>query len=366
MQQFTPTGGDDTAALQAAISGATSLEILAGNGHISAPLVVDHPCEIVWRKEAVLWVADPACDVLSVEAQQVTLIEPRIQAAVPRTGGAHIRLKQNLAHAFKSEGGQLHGYHTGVSIDGVSGVLIDDLVAGAGVQGQGAVVKVSGGFALTIRNPTFNAPAGYVSSAGIHVTACGDLKISDGHVIGYDTNLLASASAEMICSLWVVGVFLDQGGRPCLLNATGAGRIVRSKFSNVWLSGGQQQGLLAIADGANKIDGLDLDGIHGLLNGASAIQIEAGVKNARVLGGEFAQNAGCGIAIGPNIKDFSVQGARTGNCAGLTGNGQWGIGIYGSGHSGYQVVGNDCRGNAAGSFLDDLSGTGKIVGANLC
>lgn len=362
MQTFTPTGCDDTAALQTAVNSTSSLEVLAGTSKISAPLVIPHECEIVFRKGAQLLADHPSCDVLSVEAEWVRLVEPRIEAAVPRTGGSFVRLKAGAAHRFKSEGGRFRGYWAGFTIEQVATASILDLNCLGGVPGQGAAVVVLGGFDLTISDLLCDAPRDAQPAAGVLVLACGDLLLADSNIMNHGHDLLVQPGAgQVVASLWVSRTFLDTAIRGAFFNPIG-GSIVRAKLSDVWVSGHSDQGVLMQGAG---LDGADLSGVHAFLNGTSGIHLEGGAKNIQIIGGKVAANGDNGIAVGAGVVDFSVQDLTSGECEGLSGNGAWGMLVHGNGHSGYRIIGNDFRGNGAGGLYDPLLGAPKIVKDNL-
>jgi hypothetical protein len=364
---FIPTGGNDTAALQAAISGASSLEILAGDAKISTALVIDHECEIIWRKGARLLADDPSCDVLSVQAEWVRLVEPRVEAFQPRTGGAYIRLKQGLANRFASDGGRLLGYHVGVAIENVATATISDLACLNGVAGHGVAADVTGGFDLTISDLLCDAPANAQPTAGVRVTHCGDLLLTKSNIIRHGHDLLVCPGAgQVVASLWVTETFLDTATRGALFAPTNGGRVVRSKMSDVWASGHADQGLLFLPSSGGEVDGVDIEGLHAMLNGSAGAHIEAGSKNIRLIGGAIAQNVHSGITVGANVERFSVLGVTSGPTDGLFGNGGNGMMVYGAGHSHYRIIGNQFSGNVGASLYDPLACATKIVANNQC
>jgi hypothetical protein len=366
MMQFQPTGGDDTAALQAAIASASSLEILSGISKISAPLVIDHECEIIWRSGARLWADHPSCDVLSVESRFVRLVEPRIEAVNPRTGGSFIRAKTGLAHSFKIEGGILYGYWTGVSIDLVMTATINDLDCLGGVSGQAAAIEVDGVYDGTIANLKCDAGPSNAPAAGVLVRSCGDLLLTDSNIMRHGHDLMVCPGAgQVVASLWVTDTFLDTANRGALFIPSNGGQVVRCKLSNVWASGHADQGILLLPQSGGAIDGLDIAGLHCFLNGSSGVQVEAGTKNVRMIGGAVAQNVQSGIVIGANVDRFAVHSITSGPTDGLSGNGGYGMLVYGSSHNRYRITDNSFSGNSAGGLLDQGTGANKVVGSNL-
>jgi hypothetical protein len=370
MQTFHPNGSlnDDTAAFQAAVLAAANdeLEIASGDLRLTGPITIPAEMALIFRKGARLLVDHPSCDVLSVEGQWVRMIEPRIEAMQPRTGGAYVRLKQGLANRFKSEGGRFSGYHIGVAIEQVATASIGDLNCLNGAAGNGVAVDVSGGFDLTISDLLCDAAANAQPSAGVRVSACGDLLLTRSNIIHHGQNLLVCPGFDqVVASLWVTDTFLDTANRGALFIPSNGGRVVRGKFSDVWASGHADQGILLLPQSGGAIDGIDISGLHCFLNGSSGVHLEAGSKNVRMLGGAVAQNVQSGIVIGANVERFSVQGVTSGPADGLSGNGGYGMLVYGNGHSHYRITDNELSGNASGSLYDPLPCATKIVKDNL-
>jgi hypothetical protein len=362
MMQFTPTGGDDTAALQAAVACATSLEIMAGTSLITAPLVVDHACEIIWRKGARLLVDHPSCDVLSIQSYGVDLIGAHIDAAQPRTGGAYVNY-DGMADC-RLEELEFRNYHTAVKITNGVSITLDGGKFWNGVAGQGAAIEVDGAFDLSVSDVLANADPGSYPAAWLKVLACGDITVSRVNIMHHGICVHAAPPVgKAVTSLWVVDSHLDTSTRGVWLNPQG-GQVVRSKFSDVWMSGHSAQGFFAYPQGGG-IDGVDIEHPHCHLNGSNGAQVEAGAKNVRISGGAFAQNGVSGIAFGPNVQDFSVRGVRSGDTDGLAGNAAYGLMIFPPGQNNYQVFGNNFRGNVAGKIFGHTASATKISTGNL-
>jgi hypothetical protein len=362
---FTPTGGDDTVALQAAINATQSLEILPGDSRISSTIHVTQETEIRFRKGARLLADHPSADILSIESPHCRLIEPRIDAAQTRTGGAYIRLASGLANRFASIGGRMSGYWTGVSIEGVSTVNIVGLLGTGGVAGQGQAFLVNGGFDLRLERITIDAPTGSQPSAGIKVLSTGDLKIVNCTILHHGTAVLAEPGVgQQVSSLWIVDTYLDNtSGRGLFLHADG-GTIARTRLDGSWASSCGQQGVLALAANGGQIDGLQISGLQEFGNASNGIQIEAGTKNVDISGCQIAGNAGNGIAMASGVQNFSILDSTVGPCGIFGANTQWGVNLVGSNDK-YVISNNRLMGNTAGALNGHTATSTRYAAGNI-
>lgn len=361
MAVFTPTGGDDTAVLQAAISGAQSLSIEAGNSLISGVLHVDHPCEIIWRTGATLWPMHASCDVLSLESPEVRLVRPRIVSAVARTGGAFIRAAG--ANDLTIIGGLLKGYWKGVAVKNCTTLRIENLKCKGGVDGHGAAIVIDGGTDQKIDDLHTNAADGERPAVGVSVLATADLHISRSSIMAHGTCVSVTPPAgKEVASFWMDHTYLDTAFRGLTMNS--AGSIVRTKLDHVWASSMTQQGILFKTTNGGTIDGVEADALHCFLNGHNGLQAEGNVKNVQIGSGKFGGNALSGIAIGAGPQNVSIESVRSGDTDGAGPNAGWGCIVYPSGQNHLRIQDNDFTGNTAGSLMDLSGAVTKSVGDN--
>ncbi|HEP6278722.1 TPA: hypothetical protein VDA67_004899 [Burkholderia vietnamiensis] len=167
--------------------------------------------------------------------------------------------------------------------------------------------------------------------AGIQVSSCGALQISDSNIIRHGTNVLLNPqSGQGVASVQISNSYLDSAQRYNIQIAPAVGGsvvrtyIVQTECSSATASGIQIDGSGGTVDGVFIVSG------QANFCGANGLNVlGANTRNIDVVGGEFVQNTGAGVS------------ANTGaavRCVGV---------FSGSGYGG--------AGNAIGFFCDAVS-----------
>lgn len=234
------------------------------------------------------------------------------------------------------------------------------------------VVSINGGFNHHIEDIHADNPSGSQPTAGIRISAVGDVTVHGCKMLHCGSALLLDAGAgQFINSVTISQSFFDTSTNPGIIRSTGTGQIQRIEISDTWFGSGTNNGLLIQKLSSGEVSGISLNNIRCALNGADGLSIGSGVTNVRVVGGAFTQNTSAGIRVDGQAYFL---GGLTGSGDGLTGNGTGLIvSATGSGSSiGTKIIGNTTAvSNSSSSFLisrasgfvSENSGTGTLASA---
>lgn len=282
MQTFVPTGGDDTAALQAAINGTQSLEILAGDSVISGTVSVPAQRELVFRKGARLLRGHASAPLLSLGSETLLAgarIEPGV---VARTAGPDIKVPASSIRV-KLEDTFLLGAHWGIETDctifDIDTLEIRDTNAG------GVGIVMNQGFDQSIRHFVMDGPASAQAAAGIWFNATGDCMMQDINIMhaGYCV-CLSPQSGQVVGNLRISTSCLDSSKMGLLVSPGAGGHVIFVRLTNCWL--GNHQLNAALIGGVGAIDGVEFVSCDLVQSGTNGVtKTNAGALHVKVIGG---------------------------------------------------------------------------------
>lgn len=299
------------------------------------------------------------------------IIGVMFDTSVSRTAGAYVRVANTVSH-FKAEDINMDKPSNGFDIPRAGStyrfkrIKMSNIVASTGTGFRiGVLGSGTGVFDIEMEDIACGgAGSGALSPfAGIYVVCHGDLKLSGGQFIycGNDIFLNPQDVGDEVASFWAVNSHFDTAESGIRMAAVNNGRIVRAKFVECWTAGHIAQGALLQTASGGLIDGVDFVAHDAYANGAEGIYIvDSGVKNVKVIGGSFSQNADSGIKLGSGADGgVIIKGNRLGPVGNFGANGA-SIAFMGSNNN-MIVTGNDCRGNAG---FNVPSASSTIVIAN--
>ncbi len=146
--------------------------------------------------------------------------------------------------------------------------------------------------------------------AGIQVSSCGAVLISDSNIIRHGTNVLLNPGAgKNVASVQISNTYLDSAQRFNLQIAPAiGGSVVRTFLSQVECSSADFSGIQI--DGTNgTIDGVTIVSAQANFCGTNGITVTgANAKNIDVIGGELVACAGAGLSVnnGSSVRATAV------------------------------------------------------------
>lgn len=355
---------DDTAAITAAIS---AMPIIGGGLYFpSGRYLVS---SVTFNKPglyfgdgyaSVIVTSSATLDVVTVSAEFAELTHLRFEASVTRSAGAYVYASGNrLTIRSFSMSGAAEGVRINVTatVTVGSGLILDSVAA------IGIPVRVDNGLDVTIND--ILADQADQTYAGILITNCGDVTISDCNIIHCGQAIFVNpGSGKVVTSVWVTMCFFDNSIRGAYFFAQG-GSIARCSFVKCWFSSSMNEGVRLETSGGGTINGVDFTASEFNLNVGHGVSIvDTGVTNIRLNGGVAAGNTGDGVHVAANVGSFAIANMRIGNAYGLGANAN-GIIVAAGTSDNYTIVDNDLRSNTGANLTDGGSGTSKVVRDNL-
>lgn len=361
---------DDTAAINAAYTaigaGGGILYFPAGTYKVTAALTPWVNTMTVmgdgWNASTIA-TNSATLDVVTISGV-VRVTNMRFLPSVARTAGREINITAG-GNQVVIDNCFFNGYFNAINVGvGPVGLTIATCQFTNGTAATGIGISFASGTDMLITNIEMDAASGSKPAVGILVSNIGDLTITGCGIAHQVVPLsIAPGNGQTVAQVYAQGCFFDNGGTGMLVQPTGTGGVVRMQFANCWFSSCSSQGIRIIGGGSTTCDGLDFVNSHVILNGSNGVQVDAGAKNVRFIGGEFGQNTGDGLQF--NNTDFTVLGIRTGNPGALTGNTNYGVNINNAACNHFLVMGNDLRGNIVGAENNLSTQTDWIMNNNL-
>lgn len=209
----------------------------------------------------------------------------------------------------------------------------------------------------------FNA-AGNNAFAGIYITAGTSLQLSNLNLAKMGVPLyMIPGAAVTVGNLYAANCFFDTSSTGMIADGSAAGSQVSSiDFVGCWFNGHSMYGarlrgtvkgatFTACQFGINTLDGLLLE--------------NSGVQDVMVTGCRAFANGAHGINVGPNVNLFHLKANVCGPFTGSGGNTGNGINIQAGTGNNYEIVDNDCHGNAGTGISNSATGTTCMVANNL-
>ncbi len=255
--------------------------------------------------------------------------------------------------------------YNGVGIDGtlcyVNGCQFTQTV-NFGIQFNGPNVN------SMIHNTTMDGSSPN-AVAHIEVNQCGSLLISNCDIIRATSNLrINPTSPNGAFSIYAINTFFDTSPGSSV-KFMGTGNIQRAKFVNCWFSG-SVTGCEFASTATTLPTAIDFVNCDIFSNSAFGILLN-GVQDISVSNSRIAGNATAGIrtnASSGSVTKFNLQDNTIGPTAGIGANGI-GIDIVAGTYGGYNITGNDVRGNTSNLNIQDAgsvaTGDLKKIGDNL-
>jgi hypothetical protein len=263
MTPFTPTGGDDTAALQALVN-AGNVEVLPGDSLISGTVTVPAQRELVFRKGA-RWLSDHATAPLLSLGSETRLIGARIEPNIPRTGGPYIRIPASSIRV-KLEDTFLLGAHWGIETDCT--IFDIDTIEIRDTNPGGVGIVVNQGFDQAIRHMIMDGPAN--CAAGLWVNATGDLVLDDVNLMHAGWCLaLCPANGQVVGNVRVTASCLDSSNIGLLLSPSAGGHVIFTRLTNTWIGNHANQSVLI--GGVGHIDAVEFVSCDMVQSGVNGI-----------------------------------------------------------------------------------------------
>lgn len=205
--------------------------------------------------------------------------------------------------------------------------------------------------------------------AHIEVKQAGSLLISNCDLIRGTSNLrINPTSPNGAFSVYCVNTFFDTSPGSSV-KFMGTGNIQRVKFVSCWFSG-SVTGCEFASTAATLPTAVDFVACDIFSNSAFGILLN-GVQDISVSNCRIAGNATAGIrtnASAASVTKFNLQNNTIGPTAGIGANGI-GVDIVSGTYGGYNITGNDVRGNTSNANITDAGTVAttdlKIVGDNL-
>ena len=246
----------------------------------------------------------------------------------------------------------LSNYYYGITAKGLVGIYEGvDLNLPATTSSVGVMVEgYAGGLMI---DKMMGYEPNITPEAGVMVTACGALQISNSDIVKQGSNLLIiPGNSQIVSSVQCVNSYFDsaQIANINIVPATG-GSVVRTYLTQCETSSSSTHGIV-INGTSGTVDGVCIVSVQANLcsqNGVSIIGANA--KNIDIIGGQCAQNGASGIGIISSANNVSLIGVRAGSGYGLLGNAD-GVfldttvsavkmfGVIAEGNSGTQIAGS--------------------------
>lgn len=179
-------------------------------------------------------------------------------------------------------------------------------------------------------------------AAGIEISNCGAVQISDSNIIRHGTNVLLNpGNGQTVASVQISNSYLDsaQNFNLQIAPATG-GAVIRTFLTQAECSSAGQSGIQIDGTGGT-VDGVLIMSAQANFCAANGITVTgANAKNIDIVGGELIANVGAGLSVnnGASVRATSV---FSGGGYGAGGNG---TGFFCDGTSNIKLL--DCTSNA--------------------
>jgi len=297
----------------------------------------------------------PSNHVFDVSSYFAEIHDLRISAAVARTGGRYVRLRNGLAprfvmsnllaqdphHFFICEGDADPNIHLSV-------IYMEDITVRDGKPGA-TLFQFDSGLAVSmVEVLTENSLAARPAHA-LRLRNCGDLNIRDCQFIGADVDVLIDPGpGQEVNSLTSSGTYYDNPGYAGIHLKAAGGKINGAVFRGDWTSSASTgYGVKAETSGGGSINGLAIVDHQSHLNAQDGFNLSGAITKAKI-SGWAAQNAGTGVALVGALDGVDMD-VVCGPWRGLNGNG---VGVYiDAGNNHYRVRG-DLRGNLTTNIIN--------------
>lgn len=368
MINFTPTGGDDTTAFQAALDAAGY-----GGGAVTfkgllkyTALIVPDGVQIEGEGSyaSILQCTALTGDCLAMGAD-TRLSGIKLVATGARTAGATVKINGNGALIDDCEFGN---YFIGVAV-GQGGVVIDPTFRGVTFRdpsltaGGAAIVGYNYGN-LVIDDVVASGPVtGPQPSAGIRLINGDTCFIDKANATLHGAGLLVNPDVgQNVFATTILGSFFDRSVGHSSGEITPAGNVYSTKISQTWFGLSDQCGLLVNPSGAGVVDGLDLDGCEFPGNMDSGLRAHGpGIKNMDVRGGWACANQ-YGYNLSGGLSNFTLLSVRARDVAGRGPNTVRSIILQGGASDHYRITRCDTSGNPG--LSDGGTGPNKEIACN--
>lgn len=276
-------------------------------------------------------------------------------ARVPQTGGSYVVLsgiESSLEDFFMT------GDYNGVLMTG----NVARIRHGRFQDGAKDAIRIraeGGDNSQMIDDVLMGAQSPQVSKAGIRVRNSSALIIRDTSVIQQGTGLLVdpymdergmATDAGSVYSLIVHDSFFDNSsGDGIKIVPTGNANVLRSRFSNLWISSSGQNGFLVSNQGRGLVSGIQILGSHAVLNQKAGIALQGNLQDISIDNGLIGEND-IGVLAKGKIEGLRITNSTIGNSAGVKANRQQGVLVDNASHR-TVIANNDISGNGKPSNL---------------
>lgn len=252
-----PSGGDDTAQIQAAVN--TS----PGPVHLVATGVAFRILGQVQISRVQIRIYGDPTSVDSVNGKPFIIM--------PISGIIRI---DNLS---------IHGANTAVVIHGGTNIRLENLVIGQCQTWNGVGILIEGGYDIIIRGCLIQGvTSGIPPADGVLVTGCGDVRINECQIIGFAYGLEASAAPGVILDcINASDCIFDTNLSGGVYYHTDGGTIRWSSLTDCRMSNTQNgYGLIFAAVGGGQITGVSVNGCHIVSNHVFGVSYGGQVYNS--------------------------------------------------------------------------------------
>lgn len=214
---------------------------------------------------------------------------------------------------------------------------------------NGACILVDGLGDRYIHRLTTDNGSNPTGFAGVRVTECSSLEISDSNIIHATIGLaLEPATGKTVPSIEAVNCFFDSGVKGMAITPAGTGSVFRSKFTGCWFGSNSTAGV--------EMNGLQWDGITfencDFYQSVNGISCPTGGGKWAVADSRFAQNSTAAINVTASAgHKFLIYANDIGPQAAFTANGT-GILIAAGTYGSYAYEGNNVSGNTTAGISD--------------
>lgn len=279
-----------------------------------------------------------------------------------QTGGSWVHLS-GIESFIKNF--EIDGFFQGIRITGAVARISDGRFGSGAINGVGILAN-GGDNSQIIENVLFGDHGPRQTRAGIEVTDCAALIISNTSVIDQGIGLLIDpASGQTAASIYVHDSFFDNSkNNNIAILPSGTGNVVRTRFANVWAGSSQlTDGVLISNPGTGTVQGIHFIDPHFMLNAGSGLSTSGTVSDITIDGGMIAANVH-GLYFNSGATKITVSNAMIGAYGGLGGNSGTGI-VLSSGVSSAVIVNNQLAGNTTSAFSDASGNVTKFILGNV-
>lgn len=289
MISFTPTGGDDTLALQAAVA-ADSVTIQPGTSLLSDTVHVPGNRLLEWAPGAEVLADHPTCHLFSADAANIKFSAPRIGANVARTYGAYIKMQATAVRVVVADDWYMEGGYRAIECDSTIVSIRDGEIRDTPTGGIGMVFNQ--GFRQSVARVT--ADSQHSPAAGIWVNATGDLMLDDVGLMRHGYALaLCPGAGQVVGNVRASLCQFDSSIIGILVNPALGGHVIYMRASNSWCSGHTYNAALVAGAGQVGAGGIYFDGVDFDLSGTNGVR----VTNASAKAAQNVKAAGSPTAV---------------------------------------------------------------------